>query len=73
MPAAPGAAAAGLSPLAAILAGLTGGAVGPRAATAAAVPLDQQAALLNLSQQPQGGGGLSPSDIGTMIAAGGLV
>ena len=31
MPAAPGAAAAGLSPLAAILAGLTGGAVGPRA------------------------------------------
>jgi hypothetical protein len=64
---------AGISPLAQILAALGGGAVGPRGAAAAAMPLSQQAAALTLDPTQQGGGGLSPSDVGSLIAAGGLV
>jgi hypothetical protein len=42
---------------------------------AAAVPLSQQAAVLgvNQDQSQQGGGGLSPNDLGALIAAGGLI
>jgi hypothetical protein len=49
----------GFSPLAAVLAGLGGGAVGPRAPSATQLPAAQQAAALGQGMGA-GGGGLSP-------------
>jgi hypothetical protein len=85
----PGAGAApGISPLAMTLASLGGGAVGPRAATAAALPLNQQAAAVGLLPQPgqqagllpptggpgtpSGGGSMSPTDLTQTLVGGNI-
>jgi len=68
-PASP-AAAGGASPYAA-LAGLIGGAIGPNAGQAAAMPLAQQMQLMSGAQTPAfGGGGLAPGDALAALIAG---
>jgi hypothetical protein len=71
-PPAAGAPAPPISPLAALLAGVSGGAVGPQAAAAGQMPMAQQSALYGVGQPPggYGGGGLSPSDTMAMLLAG---
>jgi hypothetical protein len=57
--------------LAATLAGLFGGAVGPQAARAAQLPMAQQAQLYGGAQTPAfGGGGLAPGDALAALLAG---
>jgi hypothetical protein len=50
-----------MSPLAKMLAGLGGGAVGPRVATAAALPFNQQAAAMGMAPPPGQRPGLLPA------------
>ena len=64
-----------VSPLAAVLAGLSGGAVGPQAARAAQLPAAQQADVLSPADQAMemGGGGMSPSDTLAALLTGSMV
>jgi hypothetical protein len=59
-----------LNPLASILTGLSGGAIGPSGWSAAQLPIQQQAAALSGGYSGRGGGGMSPQDTLAMLLAG---